>query len=85
MSTTASSSSTFERHHFSGFAGRQHRFLRAPFGEHRDPVLDEVGRVAVNFQPGQPVAKDPPVGEGALRPHARPELTQTSLEPQNLS
>jgi len=85
-STTASSSSTFERHYLlSGFASRQHRFLRAPLGEHRDPVLDEIGRVAVNFQPSQSVAKDPPVGEGALCPHARPEITQTPLQPQYLS
>jgi hypothetical protein len=85
MASPPPSSSTLKRHHFSGFTRRQHRFLCAAFGEHRNPVLDEIGRLAVDLQPGQPVSKDPAVGEGALRPHARPEITQTSLESQNLS
>ena len=83
--TPPSPASTLKRHHFSGFARGLHRFLRAAFGEHGDPVLDEIGRVTVDLHPGQPVSKESAVGEGARRPHTRPEIAQTSLEPQNLS
>jgi len=82
--TPSPPASSSKRHHLAAFAGWQDRFFSAAFGEHGDPVLDEVWRVAVDFQPRQAVAKDAPVRERALRPDARTKVAKTALETENL-
>src|SRR3954465_10810210 len=75
---------TLKRQRLGGFASRQHRFLSAPFGEDGDPMLDEVGRVSVNFHPRQPVAKNTAVRQGTLRAHAGAEIAKTTLQAEHL-
>jgi hypothetical protein len=76
--------SSLKRHHLSGFSRRQHRFFRSALGEHGNPVLHEVGRVTVDFHPGQAIAKDASMRQGPLCPDAGAEIAEAALKPENL-
>ena len=82
--TSSPTSSALKRHHLAAFASWQDRFFSTALGKHCNPVLDEVWRVAVDFQPRQPVTKDAPVRERALRPDACTEVAKATLETENL-
>src|SRR6478672_3206 len=84
-STASSTASPLKRHHFRGFTSRQHWFFRSALGEHGNPVLHEIGRVAVDFHPGQAVAKDASMRQRTLCPNAGAEIAQPALKPENLS
>ena len=83
-STPSPTPPSLKRHHLAGFAGWHDRFFSAPLGEHCDPVLDEVGRIAVDFQPRQAITKNAPVRERALRPDARTKVAKTALKTEHL-
>ena len=82
--STPSPASALKRHHFIHLAGRQDRFLRAAFRKHGDPMLDEIGRVAVDLHPRQAVAKDAAMCQRPLRPDIRAEIAQTTLKAEDL-
>src|SRR5262249_10196626 len=82
--TPSPTPSSLKRHHLGAFAGWQQRLFGPAPGEHRDPVLDEIWRAAVDSQPRQAVTEDAPVRERALRPDARPQVAKTTLETENL-
>ena len=64
-----------------GVARRVHRLLRpAAFGQNRLPVLDELGRATVYFQPRQCFAEDGAMGERSLRFRARGQIAQPPLQ-----
>ena len=82
--TPSSPASALKWHHFAHFTGRQHRFLGPSFREHGDPMLDEIGRVAVDLHPRQAVAKDATMCQRPLRADVRAEIAQTTLKRENL-
>jgi|SwirhisoilCB1_FD_contig_31_10994783_length_434_multi_3_in_0_out_0_1 hypothetical protein len=84
-STPSPAPSSLKGHRLSGFTGWQDRFFRSALGKHSNPVLHQIGRVAVDFHPGQAIAKDATMRQRPLCANAGAEIAEPALKSENLS
>ena len=60
-------------------------FFDATVGQDRDPVLDDLRHVPVNFHPGEAFTKDAAVCQSSLDANTGAEIPQTTLQTLNLA
>src|SRR6516164_7975475 len=60
--------------------GDEGRFIDPAVGQHRDPVLDDLGDVPVNLHPCQGFAEDAAVRQPALSANTRAQVPQAPLQ-----